>query len=316
MIIYLLAIFNLFSMIEDTTESKKFNTEAVNKKRSKSLTNNNLSKSQKDNISLDDIIKKRPIKPGYDGKYGNVFFGILKKDGRPVVITSPDEKYCKLDKIMNEINVMDYVGKSPFIIDCIGVNRDPKTAMIVTEYLPKGSFNDCILINNEGNNVSFTFKERRNIASDFCKGMSLLRKRGIFLRDAGINNLMITNDNRGKIADFKRAAFVNKMTSKERAEVKGMDNYNLISTLGNIFDFFPLVPRFSDDLREPDFVKGVLFRARNQPRTPLMSRVLNLFKKNKDGSDLAEILAENIEKAKDDKEVEQILIAAVAKAKI
>ena len=78
-------------------------------------------------------------------------------------------------------------------------NEEENEISLVTEFMPKGSLLDYLM--SRGRNV-LSSKDLIEFAIHICEGMSYLEEKGIVHRDLAASNVLVSNDDVAKVADF------------------------------------------------------------------------------------------------------------------
>jgi len=148
-------------------------------------------------ISPRDIIKGSLLG---SGQFGEVFEGTFK--GKKVAIkTLKNVESEAMTEFLAEANVMIKLTHQN-VVQLIGVvtkaTKDTEV-MLVTELMSKGNLLD--FLRSRGRSV-VSAEMQLIFTKDICAGMAALEKGGIVHRDLAARNVLISEDNRAKVADF------------------------------------------------------------------------------------------------------------------
>lgn len=137
------------------------------------------------------------------GAYGSAY--IAKWRGTMVVVKKLHREVgADFREIINELWVMEKVGRHPCVISLVGACLTAPNVCIVTEYAPRGSVHDTIITNKMLMNDA-DVRHLCQIAVDVSAGMIHLHSEGILHRDLACRNILLDNEFRARVGDFGRS---------------------------------------------------------------------------------------------------------------
>lgn len=140
----------------------------------------------------------------------------------------------KKELVLREIETLTKLHH-PNIVQVLGYIDEP--FIIVTEYIPKGNLLTNLKLLNRSNKIK--------IMRDILKGLAYFHNRkpeDLIHRDMKLSNILLTNDNSAKIADFGLSKFTNINKSYSNTELNLLENNNLTTFVGTEPYIAPEIP--------------------------------------------------------------------------
>ncbi|KAG6388646.1 hypothetical protein SASPL_150078 [Salvia splendens] len=144
------------------------------------------------------------------GGFGAVYRGTLPDNKTEVAVKQIFETEESDDDFINEALIISKIRHRnllPLRGFCVASDRfHGKRRFLVYDYMPNGSLNDHIFIDNNNNNDSLlSWPQRKNIILDIAKGLAYLHygiKPTIYHRDIKATNILLDTDMKARVADF------------------------------------------------------------------------------------------------------------------
>ncbi|XP_047959164.1 probable receptor-like protein kinase At1g11050 [Salvia hispanica] len=145
------------------------------------------------------------------GGFGAVYRGTLPDDKTEVAVkqifetdsAESDDDFINEALIISKIRHRNLLPLRGF---CVASDRfHGKRRFLVYDYMPNGSLNDHIFIDNNNNDSFLSWPQRKNIILDIAKGLAYLHygiKPTIYHRDIKATNILLDADMKARVADF------------------------------------------------------------------------------------------------------------------
>ncbi|KAH8068715.1 hypothetical protein JL721_6578 [Aureococcus anophagefferens] len=149
-----------------------------------------------------DFIEPEPFAGGGQGSVHKAEYGgetVCLKKFLLVGVGAQSARDKILSSFKKEVGIMVKLRKHPRTVDIVGIcTTDASYLGIVTQYLPNGSLRDVL----DARGDAITSKMQLIWAKDIAIGMAYLHEEGVLHRDLKCQNVLLTNEWRGKITDF------------------------------------------------------------------------------------------------------------------
>ena len=123
----------------------------------------------------------------------------------------------------------------PRIVACLGVLQYKDNYCMVMELCVNGSLDNYIA---EHESVDVDWEQRTDFAVDIATGMNYLHKLGVIHRDLKLGNVVLDENDRGKITDFGLSVVKTASQTSMQLDESGTPQYMAPESFG-------LVPTFS-----------------------------------------------------------------------
>ncbi|PKC13679.1 kinase-like protein [Rhizophagus irregularis] len=197
-------------------------------------------------ISFKDL--KDPVSLG-EGGFGRTIKAIWSRTGNYVVYkrlintTAIKYKYNTCEAFIHELKINLHLmpNYSDRIIRCLGISKDDKDYLLITQYADGGDLRNYL----KNNFKKLTWDDKKKLAFQIADGLNYLHKENILHRDLHSKNIVI-HENNAKIIDFgiskiqdqKSEASIYDRGIIAYVEPKRLSNINFLhTTASDIYSF-------------------------------------------------------------------------------
>ncbi|ESP02166.1 hypothetical protein LOTGIDRAFT_111275, partial [Lottia gigantea] len=158
-----------------------------------------------------------------NGGFANVYRGLANKTGQPVAIKLIDKKIMKekgmTERVKKEVEIHSRLKHSS-ILELYSYFEDADYVYLVLEICENGELYKYL----QNNGKILSEEKAKDFLYQIVQGLLYLHSHGILHRDLKLSNILITSDNKLKIADFGLATQLS-IAGEKRYTMCGTPNY-------------------------------------------------------------------------------------------